>query len=470
MRGVHDRIARSIREDCRIVQADRIAIAVSGGADSVALVWWLRELAPDLGIQVAGLIHVNHQLRGAESDADEDFCRRLAGRVGLPIAVASIAVAADARARHVSMEVAARDARYVFFDRAAADLEATVVVTGHTLDDQAETVMLRLLRGAGTRGLSGIRARRGHIARPLLRVRRAETRDYLSGRGEPWREDASNLDTTIARNRIRHELMPVLDAIAPGSALVLARTARLAQDDENYLMEAAIKNRPALVVSEEGPDGPVGVDAVGLSVLPPAVGRRLIRALATQVAPRASLSAAHLEAVLGLAGTDKSAGHLDLPGLIVEKHGAMLRLQRKAAEPDSVSKIMWGPRALDVPGSVAVTEASVTITATRGSGVVDVGALGSETAAVQAQAVRLPLFVRNRRPGDRFRPLGAPGRRKLQDVLVDRKVPRNERDRVPLVVDADDKIVWVAGHAVAHDCRVTAPEDGVLILEQRTSE
>jgi tRNA(Ile)-lysidine synthase len=470
MRDLHARVARTIREDCRMGVGDRVAVAVSGGSDSVALFWLLHALAPDLGLELAGLIHVNHQLRGAESDGDEAFCRRLADRMGLPIAAAGVDVAADARARRVSIEVAARDARYAFFERAATDLAATVIVTGHTLDDQAETVMLRLLRGAGTRGLSGIRARRGHVARPLLHVRRAEARDYLIARDEAWRDDASNLDTAIARNRVRHELMPVLESLAPGAAAVLARTARLAQDDENYLMEAAIKNRPALVVSEEGPGKPVDLDAGTLSLLPPALARRLIRAFAAQVAPGAGLSAAHLEAVLGLAGTDKPAGHLDLAGLTVEKHGAVLSLHPGADAPDSVSKILWAPRALDVPGSVDVPEASVMISATRGSATVEWGALGASAAAVQMQSIRLPLFVRNRRPGDRLRPLGAPGRRKLQDVLVDRKVPRGERDRVALVVDADDKIVWVAGLTVAHDCRVTAPEDGVLILEQRTAE
>jgi tRNA(Ile)-lysidine synthase len=470
MPDLSSRVARTIRHDCRMAAGDRVAVAISGGSDSVALFWLLHALAPDLGLELAGLVHVNHQLRGAESDGDEAFCRRLADRMGLPIAVAAIDVAADARARRVSIEVAARDARYAFFERAAADLGATVIVTGHTLDDQAETVMLRLLRGAGTRGLSGVRPRRGRVARPLLHVRRAEARDYLIARDEAWRDDASNLDTAIVRNRVRHELMPVLESVAPGAAVVLARTARLAQDDESFLMEAAIKNRPALVVSEEGSGGPVELDAGTLSLLPPALGRRLIRALAAQVAPGAGLSAAHLEAVLGLAGSDKTTGHLDLPGLTVRKHGAGLSLLRAAGEPDSVSKISWAPRALDVPGSVAVPEASVMISATRGAATVEWSALGSGAAAVQMQSIRLPLFVRNRRPGDRFRPLGAPGRRKLQDVLVDRKVPRGDRDRVALVVDADDKIVWVAGLVVAHDCRVTAPEDGVLILEQRTSE
>jgi tRNA(Ile)-lysidine synthase len=475
MRDLLARVARTLRRDCQIGAGDRVALAVSGGSDSVAMLFLVRALAPDLGFDLAGILHLNHRLRGAQSDEDEAFVRQLAARLGLPVAVGAVDVAADARARRISIETAARDARYTFFARAAADVGATLVATGHTLDDQAETVLLRLLRGAGTRGLSGIRARRGAIIRPILHVRRAETRAYLVARDEPWREDASNADRSILRNRIRHEVLPVLTSVAPGGARALARLAALAHDDEMFLMEAAIKNLPALVVSEEGADVDVSeakLDSKGLSLLPVAVGRRVIRAMAAQVAPDASLSAAHVEAVLALAATDKPAGHLDLPGLVVERRGAGLTFTRPV-DPSGTAggSPVWPARALELPGIVRVPEAGLTIRAHAGSGTDgEWTRLGAGAAAIQLQSIRLPLFVRNRRPGDRFRPLGAPGRRKLQDVFVDRKVPRAERDRVPLIVDADDRIVWVAGLVVAHDCRVTAPEAGVLILEKRKAE
>jgi tRNA(Ile)-lysidine synthase len=162
-----------------------------------------------------------------------------------------------------------------------------------------------------------------------------------------------------------------------------------------------------------------------------------------------------------------------LPGLVVERRGAGLSFIRPVdgAGAGADASPVWPARALDLPGMVTVPEAGVTIRVETGSGADSQWTrLGSGAAAIQLQSIRLPLFVRNRRPGDRFRPLGAPGRRKLQDVFVDRKVPRAERDRVPLIVDADDRIVWVAGLAVAHDCRVTVPEDGVLILEKRKAE
>jgi tRNA(Ile)-lysidine synthase len=330
-----------------------------------------------------------------------------------------------------------------------------------------------LLRGAGTRGLSGIRVRRGRIVRPVLACRRAELRAYLEARGEAWRDDASNRDVSIARNRLRHAVMPVIRDLAPGAVRALARLAALAADDEAVLMEAASRSVPALVLSQEEPASRIEVDATALSLLAPAIARRVVRTLAADVAPRAALTARHLEAVCRLAGADKPDGRLDLPHLAVLKRGDRLVLADPAsAGVQEEEGRIWPSRRLDVPGTVAVPEARVTIEARAGDGDGAAGwrRLGSGTAAVQAGAVRLPLAVRNRRPGDRFRPLGAPGRRKLQDVLVDRKVPRAERDRVAVVVDADDRIVWVAGVAVAHGCRVTAPEDGVLILNQRTAQ
>jgi len=479
MRDLPASVARAIRQECRIGPDDRIAVALSGGPDSVALTWVLHALAPGVGFAMAGLIHVNHQLRGAESDGDEAFCRALAARLDLPIRVLSVDVATAARTRRHSLEVAAREARYAFFETAAADLGASVVVTGHTMDDQAETVLLRLLRGAGTRGLSGIRVRRGLYARPLLGTRRDALRAYLVARGECWREDLSNADVTIPRNRIRRDLMPLLATITPGAVPALARVAELAHDDESYLMAAAIKNRPALVLSERGRvgvkesrGGTTEVDSSALSLLPPALARRLVRSIAAEAAPGVTLSARHLKAVSGLAATDKPGGHLDLPGLSVRKRGDVLTFQPASGAPGQTAPgAPWPARRLDVPGVVVVPEAGIDIVSR--AAVVDEGEwqrLKESQVAVQADSVQLPLQVRNRRPGDRFRPLGAPGRRKLQDVLVDRKVPRFERDAVPVIVDAADRIVWVAGVALAHECRVTAPRDGVLILEQRTTE
>jgi tRNA(Ile)-lysidine synthase len=466
-------VARFVRRRRLWGADDRIAVAVSGGPDSVALTFIVRDLERvGLGRPV-GLIHVNHQLRGAESDADEAFCAALAERLGWPLDVSRVAVT---RAPRQSIEAAAREARYACFEGAAARLGATIVVTGHTADDQAETVLLRLLRGAGTRGLSGIRARRGLYARPLLECRRADLRRDLARRGEAFRDDSSNLDVAIPRNRVRHALLPVIEAIAPGGVQALARLAGFAEDDEAVLMNAAIETARTLVLSRVESAGrleALEIDAAALRSVPPAIGRRVVRALAAEVAPRTTPGAVQLQAIWNLVQADKPMGHLDLGGFTAERRGGVLSLMpglktRPPAAKNHRPLRGLGQR-LDVPGSVYLPETGVTITAERRDRGVELskdGALG----CLQADSVDLPLTVRTRQPGDRFRPLGAPGRRKLQDVLVDRKVPRNERDRVPVVVDARGRLVWVAGVALADECRVTAPEAGVVILKLRAKD
>jgi tRNA(Ile)-lysidine synthase len=439
---------------------DRVAVAVSGGSDSVALAWWLHDRAARGEYAVAGMIHVNHGLRGAASDDDEAFCRALAARLGWPIDVTRVDVAARARARRQSLEVAAREARYEGFEAAADRLGATVVMTGHTADDQAETVLLRILRGAGTRGLSGIRARRGRFVRPFLSRRRADLRRDLEHRGEAWREDLSNADVSVPRNRLRHELMPVIERLSPSAVPALARLASLAADDEAFLEARAIESTGFVVLSRDG--AATELDAAALAGLPAALGRRVVRAVAAALAPSVTLAERHIEAVRTLAAGRGGHGHLDLPGLAVEcRKGRLVLRPASAGEPGAEEFEL----ALPVPGTVDVPGAGVTVSAERagGSGVVVESGRG-EVATLQESSVAGPLVVRNRRPGDRYQPIGAPGRRKLQDVFVDRKIPRNERDRVPIVTDREGRILWVPGLGIAEVCRVTAPGAGVVIL------
>jgi len=461
--GLAARILRTTREHALLGPADRVGVAVSGGADSVALLWLLRDLilAGNLPGQLAGLIHVNHGLRGAEAARDEEFCRNLADRVSLPLELAHADAAAAARATRRSIEAAARDLRYQFFAEAAARLGATVVATGHTLDDQAETVLLRLLRGAGTRGLTGIRIRRGLFIRPLLDCRRAQIRQYLAAKNEPFCEDSSNASLTIARNRIRHQLLPVLEQIAPGGLPSLARLAALAGDDEasfefrvTELSQAAIRMTPA----------GVQVDTARLAAQPTAIARRLIRRAIELVDSSRASGARHLDSVLRLARSPRAGGRLSLPGVSVEHRGDALFIAPASEHRCKARSAFEVP--LPVPGEVALPDTGLSVTAFDWrEGAPDHRQTGGDTAVVQAEALTLPLVVRSRRPGDRLRPLGAPGRRKLQDLLVDRKVPRAERDAVPLVVDATGEIVWVAGVTIAEPYRVTAPSAGMVVLK-----
>jgi len=436
-------------------------VALSGGPDSVALAWLLRDLEPQSAWRVAGLIHVHHGLRGIEADADEAFCRGQAARMDLPVHVTHVDVGQLARDRRVSIEVAGREARYAAFATAAAVLGATSVATGHTLDDQAETVLLRLLRGAGSRGLSAIRPKLGRYVRPLIDCRRAAILAYLDSRQESFREDASNQDLSIPRNRVRRTLLPVLRDNWPGAVVALARFAELAADDEACLM--ALANAAGARVDDA--DGRVALDLGALDALPAALGRRVIRG-ALEAA--GGVPTFHdVEAVSRLARADKKESRLDLRALTVRRAGQRLRFDRAGGRQAESEGVTGAPQPLSVPGEVTLSETGLTIRASLGTRA-DLAArpsLAGPIAILQADALPQPLAVRYRRPGDRLRPLGAPGTRKLQDWFVDRKVPRADRDRIPLVVDDRDRIVWVAGFTIAHEYRVTAPAEGVVVLK-----
>jgi tRNA(Ile)-lysidine synthase len=462
------RVLRTIDRYALLRDGTRVLVALSGGADSVALLLLLRELERDGVLAVAGAAHLNHQLRGAEADEDEAFCAALAARVGVPFVAERVDVAARACAQKRSIEDAARAVRYDFLERAADGLSAAVIAVAHTREDQAETFLLRLLRGSGTRGLAAIQPRAGRVVRPLLDVARQDLRAYLASSGQPFREDASNADVAIPRNRVRHELIPYLEShFSPAVTDVLARDAALARQDEEFLRGEAIKLAGEIVLR----DVAVRIDVAGLSRAPRALSSRVVQAALQRLAGSKSITFDHVERVLALADGAGEGCAVSLPGQFAVRAGGTIVLRpgrsRSTAGANSFvfslsipGEVELGPQRLAVAAQPAPPQRDSTVRPRKWTG------RGTEV-GVAAGALELPLAVRSRRPGDRFRPLGAPGHRKLQDFLVDRKVPRDDRDSLPLVVDGRDRIVWVVGHAVAEDFRVTDPSRGVLFLKVR---
>lgn len=454
----------------------RVLVALSGGADSVALVDVLRELARDGSFVIAGLGHFNHQLRGRAADDDEEFCRELAARVDLPLEIGRGDVRALASAERRSIEDAARIARYAFLEQAADRLHADVIAVAHSRDDQAETFLLRLIRGAGPRGLAGIRPRAGRIIRPLLDVSRAEIREYISERGLGFREDASNEDVRIPRNRVRHELIPYLQReFSPGIVDVLARESALARDDEDRLQHEAIDLASTVVLMSSQAEPRVELDTAVLTSLHPALASRIVRIALANLAGERFVGFEHVEAVLALARSGSEGAAISLPGQQVVRRADRIVLR---AEPRRDGVVPDGGNSfripLSIPGEVTLDKQGWAISAApldverAPQGRVEGLRARGDIVAVAADALRLPLWVRNRRPGDRFKPLGLGGaEKKLQDFLVDRKVARETRDVLPLVVDELDRIVWVVGQSVGEDFRVTEPSTGVILLKAR---
>jgi tRNA(Ile)-lysidine synthase len=457
----------------------RVVVALSGGSDSVALAHLLRELEAANELTVAGLAHFNHQLR-AHADRDEQFSVSTAAAIGRPILVAREDVRLRAGRERRSIEDAAHAARHEFFDRALAHFDADRVAVGHTRDDQAETFLLRLLRGAGPKGLAAMHPRRGHVIRPLLECRRVDLRAYLDERGVQYIEDETNNDVSIPRNRVRAELLPLIRArFNPAIVDVLADQAELARADWQW-MESQLENlEPETREPGTLEPGTLDLDIRALARSPLALRRLAVWKAMTLAASGRPVSFRHVEAALQLieADTDGLASvpdvepadkSIDAPGQIVDRVGSRLVLRRKAVAP-TVGLFRYG---LPVPGEVALPEAGYIVSAEAMAAGTGGEALRATAGNGAAAVIRMDswtglLSVRNRRPGDRFRPLGLDGQKKLQDFLVDRKVARHVRDGVPLVVDESDRIVWVAGHSIDEAFRVTDASQAVVILKLR---
>ena len=470
--SLHFSVRRTLGRHGLLPPGTRVAVALSGGADSVALLVVLRELAAEEGFALAGAAHLNHRLRGDGADADEAFCRGLAQELGVPFFSERVDIASLASAARLSIEHAAHAERHRFFERAAAALEASVVAVGHTKDDQAETFLLRLVRGAGPRGLGGMHPRSGLVVRPLLDTSRADVRAFLNERGVRFCEDPTNADVAIPRNRIRHELLPLLERrFSPAIIDVLDREAAIARDDAEFLDGVAAEAAQRLVTLAPG-RAEISIEA--LLSQPPAIARRVLR-LAQQAATGGEFVGFEAaETVLAFAVSNKK-GPLDLPGHRVGRRGSLLVLTKRVGRAGESGHRDYS-YTLEVPGAVEVPEASCAISAEVGTlpanRAAEAGAGMSkdgDAAVIEAQVVRGPLAVRNRRPGDRLRPLGLNGRKKLQDLFVDKKVDRVERDAIPVVVDADGRIIWVPGHALAEEFRVTERTEAVVILKRLPS-
>ncbi len=430
----------------------------------MALVHLLRALDDAGDLEFVAIAHLNHQLRDSAID-DEQFCAGVAASLERPFVVDRIDVRAVAAASHRSIEDAAHVVRYDFFERAVSAHHADVVALGHTQDDQAETFLLRLVRGAGSRGLAAMHPRNGIVIRPLLDCSRADVRRFLDSSHVRSVHDATNDDVGVPRNRVRAELLPLIrDRFNPRIVNVLAAEADLARADEEFLAALAADWIAAHV--KQNPSGAWTVNTAELTALPRAIAWRVLHETMRRAGDGRLIGHGHI--VRAWAVATEGAPAFDAPGQRVERVGTNVVLterpagstaRRRTTLNSSVPRFSYP---LSVPGEVAIPEIDSAISAE-----VVISPEGSAhpdgvAAVVPKEKVAGGLVVRNRRAGDRLKL--AAGHRKLQDLLVDRKVPRAERDRIPIVVDAANRIVWVAGQATDRDFQVSDPAQAVVIL------
>jgi len=407
---------------------EHLLVAVSGGPDSTALLAALAELASGRGLGLTAA-HVDHGLRGAEGAAEADAVAALATRLGVPFVRCAVTVSAGP-----DLEARARRARYQALARVAQEVGARRIVTGHTQDDQVETVLLRLVRGAGRRGLGAMRPVRGRLWRPLLAATRADVRRFLAERGLGFAVDRTNADLRHARNRVRRLLVPLLRAeFNPRLGPALAALAERLRDEDDFLAAAAAGRARELVAGEHL--------RTAVAKEPPALARRIVRSWLERGARR-GVGAMHVARVLALsAGRARGAVAIPGPARVVREGEVLVRRPGRAATPSSFAFEIG-------PGRTVVHPAGgwrVAFSAARARGAGEARAAGVAHALFDADALPGGLVLRSPAPGDRVRLL-AGGTRKLQDVLVDAKVPRETRALLP-VLAAGAEILWVPGLA-----------------------
>jgi len=469
---VIEKVKKYVREHGLLRPGDRVAVAVSGGADSVALLRVLVELRSELGI-VLSVGHFNHGIRGADSDIDEHFTRRLAESLELEFHGGLGHAPAHAREHKLSLETAARDLRHRWFAQLIAESKADKIATAHTLDDQAETVLMRVVRGAGTRGLAGIAPwqREKSLARPLLCITRKEVESYLSALNQAWREDATNRDLAHTRNRVRHELLPLLEqSYNPGIRQTLADIGEVARAEEEYWERESAALFSRLVREGKptrgggraaGQSEALAVDLAALAGLPVAARRRLLRVMSERFG--VALEFKHIEQLLDLAAGNESGTTIELPHqLMGTRSFRELQLVRTQVQREADYRYT-----LPVPGEVEVPELGAVVRAE----LVSNGLAPSYNSSFMLDRKRLApeLVVRNWRAGDTFFPAHTKSRKKVKELLqaarLGREISPGERKSWP-VVESAGEIVWMRGFP-ASAAFLAQSDPAVLIQETK---
>ena len=469
-------LEKTVRRRGLLERGDRVLVAVSGGPDSVALLRGLIELRSryDLSLTVG---HFNHGLRGAASDAEERFVAELALKAGLELRTGRMPTA-SVRPRGRSLEDWCREHRYAFLDATAREIQAGKIALGHHRRDQAETVLMNLLRGSGIEGLKGILPiRDGRYIRPLLDTDPAEIRAFLESRSLSFRNDASNRDIRHLRNRIRHDLLPRLETVYnPAIVRGISRMAEIA-GLENDFMESVLPEAYARAGGREGQGG-VRFDIPAFLTLHEAIQNRLILLVVRRlIGAPSGLTHAHIQLVRNLLGRSGYAEVHLAGGITATRSYDHLSFQQTADVSSPASRSQHRPSRLrrkgtdaeagfqfDVPIPGVLSLAPGCRLRFEVAGVTRPVPTGREIACLDYERIRFPLVCRGVRTGDRIQPLGMAGTKKVRRLLLDAKVPLEERGRVPLLVD-DEGVLWVAGVCLSERARVSDRTRTVLKAE-----
>ncbi|MBA2487452.1 MAG: tRNA lysidine(34) synthetase TilS [Nitrospira sp.] len=478
---LHKQVAKAIRARGLLQPGQKVLVAVSGGPDSVAMLSILHALGPSWNLSLT-VVHCNYGLRGAESDGDARFVSSLCRRSAIPCLITPLAVTRRESGSSSSLQARAREARYRLFRELAGELGAERVALGHNADDQAETVLLRLLRGAGLRGLAGMPHIREHLfVRPLLTISRQDILAYLGVVGLPYRTDSSNAKPIYLRNRVRHELLPVLESLAPGAIRMLARQADIVRDDDRLLDALAAHRLTGSIQTRDATT--LILDRSALLDQPAALQRRMLRQALQMLTPFSTGPGSDvLLTLLGSLASPRSGGTWKVGAVRIACEQNQLRMTILSSTDAAAGAArgseyrFLGPFSdvLTIPSVPSATSWRLTgeviriRTVTRERGLVLLKKKSPLVALFDAEQLMVPLKIRTWRRGDWFCPAGMKGRRKkLQDWFTDAKLGQSMRERMPLMLSGDG-IAWIVGQRI--DFRFAATTSTTRFIVARVGQ
>lgn len=437
-------IIKTINKHSMLKGGETVLVGLSGGPDSVCLLTVLHRIKDHFHLTIRA-VYVDHNLRPGETPAEIAFCRDICGKMNVDFRVKSVDVKGYVKTYKLNKQEAARELRYKAFYEAAQETSADKIALAHNADDQAETIFMRLVRGTGPSGLTGIPAKRGALIRPLIEIERGEIEDFLESEHMRSVIDSSNLQTDYFRNRFRLMIMPELKKMNPGLIQSVNRTVSILQEEERYL--GIIVTKTLMKMISRKTERRIELFLSPMEAMDIVILRRVLRRAVNETEGLKGIGFIHIEDIIRLIKDGKSGDRLYLPkGIRAIKDYSLLVITSE--EPRQIASYE-----LQVPGEVAIVGAGVVIKASYEEEAGDFGD-GKTTVVLDAADMHVPLKIKPRKPGDWFYPYGFGKRKKLQDFFVDEKVARDERDSIPLVLSGDD-IVWVAGYRADNRFRVS---------------
>lgn len=449
-----EKVMASILKYSMLKRGEVVLIGLSGGPDSVCLTFFLNSIREEYGLNLYA-VYINHNLRPSEVPGETEFCSSLCRRLGIGFMVKDVDVISLMKIHRMNRQEAARELRYRALEEARSEIKADKIALGHNADDQAETFIMRALRGAGPKGLSGIPPVRGNVIRPLIEIERKDIEEFLESENIRFMTDSSNLKPDYFRSKLRRSLMPALKGLSPTFISALLNTMTIMREEEAFFDIAVTKSLMKLISRKK--HGRIELFLSPLESLEKVLLRRVLRRAIDDTSDLKGIGFIHIEDIMNLIKSGKSGDRIYLPkGIRVIREYSLLVITSET--PAKLSQYLLYP-----PSECSVREAGLVLRASTAENGCDFGN-GKSSVVLDAGEMQFPLIIRSRRPGDFFFPLGFGRRKKLQDFFVDEKIPRDERDSVPLVISREH-IIWVAGYRADERFRISARTEKFLRLD-----